>query len=85
MLTGDADTNVPPGESHNMFTALKLLGREVEMIEVPGEDHWILDREKRYVWWDSIIAWYDRWLKDQPQWWHALYPETQPKAATQAK
>ncbi len=79
LLTGDADTNVPPGESHNMYTALKLLGREVELIEVPGEDHWILDREKRYVWWDSIIAWYDRWLKDQPQWWHSLYPETQPK------
>lgn len=80
LLTGDSDTNVPPGESHNMYTALKLLQREVELIEVPGEDHWILDREKRYVWWDSILAWYDRWLKDEPQWWHHLYPETAPKS-----
>ena len=79
LLTGDADTNVPPGESHSMYTALKLLGREVELVEVPGEDHWILDREKRYVWWDTMLAWYDRWLKDQPQWWHHLYPETAPK------
>jgi acylaminoacyl-peptidase len=79
LLTGDGDTNVPPGESHSMFTALKLLGREVELVEVPGEDHWILDREKRYVWWATILAWFDRWLKDEPAWWHALYPETKPK------
>jgi dipeptidyl aminopeptidase/acylaminoacyl peptidase len=76
LVTGDSDTNVPPGESHNMYTALKLLGRDVELIEFPGEDHWILDREKRYVWWDTMLAWFDYWLKDQPQWWHHLYPET---------
>jgi dipeptidyl aminopeptidase/acylaminoacyl peptidase len=80
LLTGDSDTNVPPGESHNMFTALKLLGREVELIEFPDEDHWILDREKRYVWWDSMLAWFDYWLKDEPEWWHHLYPETAPES-----
>jgi dipeptidyl aminopeptidase/acylaminoacyl peptidase len=78
LLTGDGDTNVPPGESHSMYTALKLLGREVELVEVPGQDHHILDREKRYVWWNTILAWFDRWLKDEPDWWHALYPETKP-------
>ncbi len=78
LLTGDSDTNVPPGESHNMFTALKLLGREVELVEVPGEDHWILDREKRYVWWDTMLAWFDRYLKDQPEWWYQLYPASKP-------
>ncbi len=76
LVTGDSDTNVPPGESHNMFTALKLLGREVELVEFPGEDHWIVDREQRYVWWDTMLAWFDKWLKDEPQWWHHLYPET---------
>lgn len=81
LLTGDADTNVPPGESHTMYTALKLLGREVELVEVPGEDHHILDREKRYRWWDTILAWFDLHLKEQPQWWHTLYPETKPDAA----
>ncbi|MDZ7791841.1 MAG: prolyl oligopeptidase family serine peptidase [Xanthomonadales bacterium] len=76
LLHGEADTNVPVGESDNMFTALKLLGREVEMVEFPGQDHWILDREQRYVWWDTILAWYDRWLKDEPEWWQNLYPES---------
>ena len=76
LVTGDSDTNVPPGESHNMYTALKLLGREVELIEFPGQDHWIVDREQRYIWWDTMLAWFDYWLKDEPQWWHHLYPET---------
>ncbi len=76
LVTGDADTNVPPGESHHMYTALKLLDREVELIEFPGEDHHILDREQRYVWWDTMLAWFDYWLKDEHEWWHHLYPET---------
>ena len=80
LVTGDSDTNVPPGESHNMYTALKLLGREVELIEFPGQDHWIVDREQRYVWWDTMLAWFDYWLKDEPEWWHHLYPETAPEA-----
>lgn len=79
LVTGDSDTNVPPGESHNMFTALKLLGREVELVEFPGQDHWIVDREQRYVWWDTLLAWFDKWLKDEPEWWHHLYPETAPQ------
>ncbi|QOC22270.1 prolyl oligopeptidase family serine peptidase [Wenzhouxiangella sp. AB-CW3] len=75
LVTGDADTNVPPGESHNMYTALKLLDRDVELIEFPGEDHHILDREQRYVWWDTMLAWFDYWLKDEREWWYHLYPE----------
>ena len=76
LLHGEADTNVPIGESDTMFTALKLLGREVEMVQFPGQDHWILDREQRYVWWDTMLAWYDKWLKDEPEWWQHLYPES---------
>ena len=75
LLTGDADTNVPPEQSHTMYTALKLLGKEVELITVEGEDHWILEHDKRLVWWDTILAWFDKHLKDQPEWWQTLYPE----------
>ena len=41
LLHGDSDTNVPVGESHNMYTALKLLGKDVELIEYKGVDHQI--------------------------------------------
>ncbi len=34
LLHGGSDTNVPPGESIQMYTALKLLGKTVEYVEV---------------------------------------------------
>jgi dipeptidyl aminopeptidase/acylaminoacyl peptidase len=75
LLHGDSDTNVPPGESIQLFAALKLLGKPVELIEIRGQDHHILDYEKRIKWQKTIFAWFDKWLKDQPEWWNELYPE----------
>lgn len=73
LLHGDADVNVPPGESQQMYTALKLLGQEVELIEVAGEDHHILDYPKRKIWMETIVAWFDKHLKDQPEHWQHLW------------
>lgn len=73
LLHGTADPNVPPGESEQMYTALRLLGKEVELVKFEGEAHWILDEPKRRAWWQSILAWLDKHLKDQPQWWEQLW------------
>lgn len=73
LLHGDADTNVPPGESRQLYTALKLLGKEVELIEVAGQDHWILEHDKRKKWTKTIVAWFDKWLKRDAAWWNELY------------
>ena len=75
LLHGDADTNVPPGESIQMYTALKLLGKEVELVEVEGQNHHITDFNKRIKWQKTIFAWFDKWLKEDSGWWDALYPE----------
>ena len=75
LLHGNADTNVPLIESLQMFTALKLLGREVALVEVEGENHHILDYTKREKWLATQMAWFARWLKDDPTWWDALYPK----------
>lgn len=72
---GVSDTNVPVGESDSFFIALKLLGKDVEYLQIEGEDHWILSHDKRMVWSSSIVAWFDRWLKGRPGWWNALYPD----------
>lgn len=74
-LHGAEDTNVPVGESIQMFTALKLLGKPTALVQVEGQDHHILDYDKRILWNHSIYAWFFKWLKDQPEWWEALYPE----------
>ena len=74
-LHGTVDTNVPVGESIQMFTALKLLGKPTAFVQVVGQNHQILDYKKRAEWNKTIYAWFAKWLKDQPEWWNAMYPE----------
>jgi dipeptidyl aminopeptidase/acylaminoacyl peptidase len=74
LLHGDADRNVPPGESEQMFTALKLLGRDVELVRFPGEDHGLggtwTDRALHRT---MLLEWFDRWLKGAPDAWKARW------------
>lgn len=72
---GADDTNVPPGESEQFFTALKLLGKTVAYVKVEGQNHAIMQPKKREIWSKTIIAWFDRFLKNEPEWWNDLYPE----------
>ena len=73
LVHGTADTNVPPGESIQMYTALKILGKPAELLQVEGENHQILDYEKRLKWNESIFAWFEKWLKGDASWWNDLY------------
>ncbi|MDR1743606.1 MAG: S9 family peptidase [Dysgonamonadaceae bacterium] len=74
LLHGTADTNVPIGESIQMYTALRLLGKTVEFVQVDGENHGIYDYAKRIAWNNTIYAWFAKWLKDDSQWWDSMYP-----------
>ena len=73
-LHGTDDTNVPVGESIQMFTALKLLGRETAFVAVKGQNHHILDYAKRQKWQKTIFAWFARYLQDDPSLWDEMYP-----------
>ena len=75
LLHGSKDTNVPIGESVQLFNALKILGKTVEFVQVDGEDHYIADYSMRTQWHNTIMAWFARWLQDSPQWWEELYKE----------
>lgn len=72
-LHGDSDVNVPVGESIQMYTALKLLGKETAMVLVKEQDHHIIDYDKRIMWQNTIFAWFAKWLQDSPAWWDAIY------------
>lgn len=76
LLHGTADTNVPTGESDQMYTALKLLGRTVEYVQIKGQNHLITSYKRRVAWSNTILAWFDRWLKGEPEWWYSLYPDS---------
>ena len=75
LLHGTVDTNVPMGESIQLFNALKILGKPVEFIQVEGEDHFVADYAKRVLWHNTIMAWFARYLQGSPEWWNDLYPE----------
>ena len=73
LLHGTADTNVPTGNSIALYTALKLLGRPVALVEVEGENHWIQDYDKRIKWQNTIFAWFAKWLQGDDAWWKSMY------------
>jgi dipeptidyl aminopeptidase/acylaminoacyl peptidase len=74
LLHGLADINVPVTESEQMYTALKLLGREVSYVRFKGEDHGILGTdENRRLLPQIMLAWWDKYLKGQPEAWDALW------------
>ena len=72
-LHGTADHNVPVGESIQLYTALKLLGRPTAMVLVDGQDHHILEYQRRLKWQNTIFAWFAKWLQDDSSWWNEMY------------
>lgn len=75
MLQGTEDTNVPTGESISLYNALKVLGKDVEFVEVVGQNHIIRDLEKRKLWHATFMAYFAKYLQDDPTWWEHLYPK----------
>ena len=70
LLHGKDDSNVTPGESVQLFTALTILDRPVEMVLFPGEGHGISGSwANRVLHRTMLLEWFDRWLMDQPEAW----------------
>jgi len=68
-----------------MYVALKLLGKDVEYVRVEGQNHIIMQYKPRKLWTKTIIAWFDRCLKDKPDWWNDLYPPGEPESVEKPK
>jgi dipeptidyl aminopeptidase/acylaminoacyl peptidase len=75
LIHGSVDTNVPLGESIQMYQALKLLGKDVDFVQVKNQDHHIKNYTQRILWNNTIFAYFAKHLKTQPQWWDDLYPD----------
>lgn len=74
LIHGTDDTNVVPTESEQMFTALRMLGRETELIHVQGENHGINSRPSVEFTRDRIMLdWFDKYLRDRPAAWSARW------------
>jgi len=76
LLHGTDDTNVPVVESEQMFTALKVLGKDVAYVRFPGENHGIASTTDKYILHRRmILEWFDKHLKNQPEAWEARFGE----------
>jgi dipeptidyl aminopeptidase/acylaminoacyl peptidase len=85
LIHGSSDNNVVPTESEQIFTALRVLGRPVELVRVPGEDHGINSTPSAERLRDSLILeWFDRYLRDRPEAWQARW-ETSAATGTRGR
>ncbi len=74
LLHGMADRNVPTVQSKELYTALKILGRPVELVLFPNEDHGIAGTWKDWVDHRTIMLdFFDRYLRHQPEAWNARW------------
>jgi alpha-beta hydrolase superfamily lysophospholipase len=57
LVHGAHDTNVPVGESEQMYDALRALGRTVELLMFDDDGHEIVKRENRAVLGEAMTKW----------------------------
>jgi dipeptidyl aminopeptidase/acylaminoacyl peptidase len=65
MLQAEEDRNCPAADNEQFFTALKVLGREVEYVLYPEEHHGMKDEgrpDRRIDRMERILAWFGRWM-----------------------
>ena len=49
LIHGRDDTVVPIGQSRSMEAALKRAGKDVKLVELKAEDHWLSDGDTRIM------------------------------------
>ena len=68
MLQAEEDRNCPAADNEQLFTALKVLGREVEYVLYPEEHHEMKNYGRPIgastAW--TVLAWFDRFLGTEP-------------------
>ena len=62
-LHGEQDFRVPLTQSLSAFTALQRRGVPSKLIVFPDEGHWILKPQNTFVWYQAILDWLGRWMK----------------------
>ncbi len=63
VIHGQLDYRVPYEQGLAVFTALQRRGVPSELLYFPDENHWVLKPANRLEWYETVIAWMDRWTK----------------------
>lgn len=71
LIHGDDDINVPVIESDQMYTALRVLDRDVWFVRFPGEGHGVAKQRAHYLESKRMhLEWFDKYLRDRPGAWN---------------
>jgi dipeptidyl aminopeptidase/acylaminoacyl peptidase len=65
VIHGQLDYRVPISQGIAVFTALQRLGVPSEFLYFPNENHWVLKPADSIQWYDTVLAWMNRWTRPQ--------------------
>jgi dipeptidyl aminopeptidase/acylaminoacyl peptidase len=61
VIHGQQDYRVPDTQGLAVFTALQRRGVPSELLYFPQENHWVLKPADSIQWYDTVLAWLNRW------------------------
>jgi dipeptidyl aminopeptidase/acylaminoacyl peptidase len=64
VVHGALDYRVSDGQGLGMFSALQRRGVPSRLLYFPDEGHWILKPANRIVWWNEVLDWMNKYLKN---------------------
>jgi dipeptidyl aminopeptidase/acylaminoacyl peptidase len=63
IIHGELDYRVPIGEGMQLFTAVQRKGIDSKMLIFPDEGHWVLKPQNSHLWFNTVLAWLDKYLQ----------------------
>jgi dipeptidyl aminopeptidase/acylaminoacyl peptidase len=61
VIHGQLDYRIPYSQGLSVFTALQRRGIPSELLYFPDENHWVLKPANSIQWYDTVLAWLNRW------------------------
>jgi dipeptidyl aminopeptidase/acylaminoacyl peptidase len=63
VIHSELDYRVPIDQGLQLFTALQRRGVPSKLLYFPDEGHWVLKPRNSRLWYETVIGWFDQYLK----------------------
>jgi dipeptidyl aminopeptidase/acylaminoacyl peptidase len=63
VIHSELDFRVPIDQGLQLFTALQRRGVPSKLLYFPDEGHWVLKPRNSRLWYETVIGWFDQYLK----------------------
>ena len=63
VVHGQLDYRLDVSEGYQLFTTLQRLNIPSKMLYFPDEGHWVLKPQNSRLWYQTVNAWVDQWVK----------------------